>query len=87
MESAEFRDGLDALVALAASTSVSVMCSESLWWKCHRRLLADAPGLLRSVPVTHHFHDGRLDLHSPTQEAWVSDGRLVYDLGVTAPLL
>jgi uncharacterized protein (DUF488 family) len=89
METAEFHDGLDALVDLAAGTpvSVSVMCAESLWWRCHRRLLADALVLLRSVPVMHLFHDGRLAPHRPTPEARVTDGRLVYDLGVTAPLL
>ena len=87
MSTAEFHDGLDALVALATTTSLSVMCAESLWWRCHRRLLADALVLLRSVPVTHLFHDGRLAPHRPTPEARVSDGQLVYDLGVTAPLI
>ena len=89
MGTAEFHDGLDALVELADRTpdSVSVMCAESLWWRCHRRLLADALVLLRSVPVVHLFHDGRLAPHRPTPEARVDDGQLVYDVGVTAPLL
>jgi len=89
METAEFGDGLDALVALATGdpASVAVMCAESLWWRCHRRLLADALVLLRSVPVVHLFHDGRQAPHRPTPEARVSDGQLVYDLGVTAPLV
>lgn len=87
MGTAEFHDGLDALVERAAGASLSVMCAESLWWQCHRRLLSDALVLLRSVGVFHLFHDGRQAPHRPTPEARVTEGRLVYDMGVTAPLL
>ena len=36
-----------------------VMCSESVWWRCHRRLLADHLVLVRGVDVVHLMHDGR----------------------------
>jgi uncharacterized protein (DUF488 family) len=55
------------------------MCAESLWWRCHRRLLADAVVLVRGTPVEHLFHDGRLEAHRPTPEARVDGRRLVYD--------
>ncbi len=87
MSSPEFRAGLDALVELAATNRVAVMCAETVWWRCHRRLLADALVLLRSVPVAHLFHDGRLAAHRLTPEARVVDGQLIYDLGATAPLV
>lgn len=87
MTTIEFREGLDALVELASTTPVTVMCAESLWWRCHRRLLSDALVLLRSVPVTHLFHDGRLVHHRPTPEARVVNGQLIYDVGSTDPLL
>ena len=87
MSTPEFRAGLDALVELAATGRVAVMCAESVWWRCHRRLLADALVLLGSVPVAHLFHDGRLAAHCPTPEARVVDGHLIYDLGAAAPLL
>jgi uncharacterized protein (DUF488 family) len=87
MGTADFRSALDELVDLARSREVAVMCSEGVWWRCHRRLIADALVLLHGVPVTHLFHDGRLALHQPTPEARVVDGGLVYDLGATAPLL
>jgi uncharacterized protein (DUF488 family) len=61
-----------------------VMCAESVWWRCHRRLLADAVELLDHVPVRHLFHDGRLAPHPPMSIARVEDHRLVYD-GVTNP--
>ena len=41
MASAEFLAAVDELLDLAASRPVAVMCSEAVWWRCHRRLLAD----------------------------------------------
>jgi uncharacterized protein (DUF488 family) len=87
MATPEFREGLDDLVALAGTTDVAVMCAESVWWRCHRRLLADALVLLCGVRVIHLFHDGRLSPHLPSPESRVVDGRLLYDAGTTAPLL
>ncbi len=85
MATAQFHAALDALVELAGRTTVAVMCAESVWWRCHRRLLADALVLLRRVPVEHLFHDGRLDPHRPTPEARVVGDDLRYDRCVTAP--
>jgi uncharacterized protein (DUF488 family) len=87
MESTEFADGLDELLAQAAERTVAVMCSESVWWRCHRRLLADHLVLLDDVEVEHLFHDGRLQAHPPTPEVRVDDERLVYDVGHQPPLL
>jgi uncharacterized protein (DUF488 family) len=42
MASAEFRAGLERLEALARERVACVMCAEAQWWRCHRRLLADA---------------------------------------------
>jgi uncharacterized protein (DUF488 family) len=86
MGTADFAAGVDRLLELAAIDSVAVMCSESVWWRCHRRLLADALVLLRGVSVAHLFHDGRLAEHQPASEARVADGALVYDSGIAAPL-
>ena len=60
------------------------MCSESLWWRCHRRLIADVVVLLRETPVVHVMHDGRDTAHVPTPTARVADGVFVYDLEQTA---
>ena len=62
------------------------MCSESLWWRCHRRLLADYLVLVRGVDVTHVMHAGRLTPHVPTAGVRLADGGLVYDVGVTPSL-
>jgi uncharacterized protein (DUF488 family) len=39
--SEEFRSGLEKLRALGRTTPSTVMCAESLWWRCHRRIIAD----------------------------------------------
>lgn len=39
--SVEFRTGLDKLVSLGRDRRCAIMCSETLWWRCHRRIVAD----------------------------------------------
>lgn len=78
METDDFRDGIDELLALGDQRVV--MCSESLWWRCHRRLIADYVSLLRDVEVLHLMPDGRQTPHRPTEGVRVLDGTLVYDV-------
>ena len=87
MDTPEFQAALADLITRAEPTPTAVMCSESVWWRCHRRLLSDAAVLLHGVPVVHLFHDGRLSPHQPSPEARVADERLVYDLGAASPQL
>ncbi|HEY8291342.1 MAG TPA: DUF488 domain-containing protein [Thermomicrobiales bacterium] len=35
-----FREGLDELLALAVAPT-AIMCAEAVWWRCHRRIVAD----------------------------------------------
>ena len=42
MQTAEFREGLDELLELAAYERPAIMCSEAVPWRCHRRLVTDA---------------------------------------------
>jgi uncharacterized protein (DUF488 family) len=81
MESPEFIAALTSLLGQAGHERTAVMCSETVWWRCHRRLLADAAVLLHALPVEHLFHTGRLEPHQPTPVARVDDNRLVYDGG------
>jgi uncharacterized protein (DUF488 family) len=90
MGGAEFAVGVADLLDLAAvrpAGGVAVMCAESLWWQCHRRLLADNLVLVHDVAVEHVMPDGRIVPHRPTGAARVEDGGLVYDLGETGRLL
>jgi len=81
MESAQFEEALNALLHDASARRTAVLCSESLWWRCHRRLISDAALLLHNIPVFHLFRDGKLAAHLPTQGVRVLDRRrLRYDL-------
>jgi uncharacterized protein (DUF488 family) len=81
METQDFQDAVDDLLAEAGTRRTTVMCAESVWWRCHRRLVADAVVVLHGAAVEHLFHDGRLDPHRPTPAARVDGCRLVYDGG------
>jgi uncharacterized protein (DUF488 family) len=87
MRSAGFLAAIDGVLAEAAGRRVAVMCSESLWWRCHRRLVADFVVVARRVEVRHLMHDGRLEEHRLSPGLRLrDDGLLVYD-GGQAPLL
>src|SRR4051794_40964378 len=65
----EFGAALDEVLAEAATGTDAVMCSESVWWRRHGRLIADVAVLARGVPVTHLMPDGRLRPHEPSAGA------------------
>jgi uncharacterized protein (DUF488 family) len=84
--SPEFVSAMDRLLHEAAGARTAVMCSEAVWWRCHRRLIADFAVLARGVPALHLMHDGRLSAHTPTPGARLrDDGLLVYDAPTEPP--
>ncbi len=75
-----FTEALDRVLAEAVTRTVTVMCSESVWWRCHRRLIADVATLARGVPVRHLMPDGRWSAHHPAAGARLRpDGLVVWD--------
>jgi uncharacterized protein (DUF488 family) len=82
MSTPEFRDAVAELLAIAAAPT-AVMCSESVWWRCHRRLLADHLVLVEDAEVIHLFHDGREAPHPVTAGARRDGDCVLYD-GSTA---
>jgi uncharacterized protein (DUF488 family) len=54
------------------------MCAESLWWKCHRRMLADSV-LAAGGEVRHIMEGGRLDPHRLHPAARIERDVPVYD--------
>ena len=70
------------LLEQADAERTAVMCSESVWWRCHRRMIADFVSIARGRPVRHLMHDGRLMPHRPSPGVRLTgDGLLVYDAG------
>ena len=78
MQTDEFRDALDTVLARAADMPTAVMCSETLWWRCHRRLLADAAVLLHDSDVQHIDARGPTEPHQLTAIARRAGDVLVY---------
>jgi uncharacterized protein (DUF488 family) len=82
MVTGRFRHALERMLDDAAHQVVTIMCAETLWWRCHRRLIADAATLCCDAEVRHLGHDGRLSPHRLTAGVRVdSGGGLVYDAG------
>lgn len=85
METDEFKAGLHTLTELPAAQDeggeTAYMCSETVWWRCHRRLLSDHLVLVEKIPVFHLMHDGRVTPHPPMAEARVEGGDVIYDGG------
>jgi uncharacterized protein (DUF488 family) len=86
MRRPRFWAALDRLLAEAATARTTAMCSETLWWRCHRRLLADAAVLVRGAEVLHLDHRGGQEPHRPTEGVRRDGDLLAYDLGATPPL-
>lgn len=85
MHTAEFQSALRDLEERAAAQQQTIMCAETVWWRCHRRLIADA--LVANGHEVVHLGLGRDDRHKLHESARRSDdGLLVYDVGVTPPL-
>ena len=77
-ETAEFRAGLDALRELARVARCAIMCAEAVWWRCHRRIIADYL-LAAGMGVEHIMGPGQIVPATLTPGAIVQpDGTLRY---------
>ncbi len=84
---AEFTQALDELLGQAVAPSVvAIMCAESMWWRCHRRVVADVAVLARGVSVRHLMPNGAQVEHRPAAGArLLPDGNLVWDRPADSP--
>lgn len=78
MATEAFRTAFAELLAGASERRTAIVCSETLWWRCHRRLVADAATLLAGVEVVHLVGAARQP-HRPTAGVRRVGERLVYD--------
>jgi uncharacterized protein (DUF488 family) len=73
-----FRRGLVELRALARDNCCAIMCAEAVWWRCHRRIIADYL-LAEGVPVAHIMGHNKIDPAKLTPGVQsLPDGTLVY---------
>ena len=73
-----FRAGVEELEALARDKRCAIMCAEAVWWRCHRRIIADYL-LAHGIPVAHIMGSGKIVPAKVTPGARVlPGGALVY---------
>ncbi|MCW2622982.1 MAG: hypothetical protein JWL64_2584 [Frankiales bacterium] len=82
---AEFQVAVQGVLQSTREQATSVMCSESVWWRCHRRLVADVVTLVHGVTVRHLMPDGSLRPHRPAEGARLSGGTLYWDAVAPGP--
>jgi uncharacterized protein (DUF488 family) len=73
----EFADGLVELLMFARGLRTAVMCAELLWWRCHRRIIADVLTTL-GLRVVHIRDEKTSQVHRLAAPAHLVRGRLVY---------
>lgn len=74
----EFHAGLCHLIEEGHSRRCAIMCSEAVWWRCHRRLVADNL-IARGEAVFHIMGKGRIEPAKLSQGAVVRlDGSIIY---------
>lgn len=72
-----FGNALEELIELAQDHTPAIMCAEAVYWRCHRRIVADWL-LAAGHSVVDVFGPDRANEHDLTRFAEVRDGRVVY---------
>jgi uncharacterized protein (DUF488 family) len=76
--SPDFAEALTELRALGRARPVAIMCAEAVWWRCHRRIIADHL-IFCGDEVVHLTGPGQATTARPTPGAQrTSDGLVVY---------
>jgi uncharacterized protein (DUF488 family) len=77
MSSPEFEHGLVQLLETASHARTAIMCSEAVWWRCHRSMIADVL-CVRGVEVMHILDAKHFKTHPMTAPARIVQGKLTY---------
>jgi uncharacterized protein (DUF488 family) len=80
MGSSEFAADYERLISLARERRTAFMCAETLWWRCHRRMISDRLAA-DGWAVVHLLAPGKSEPHRMWDVARVVDGQLLYDGG------
>jgi len=77
MSTPDFAHGLDGLLEISTRARTAIMCSEAVWWRCHRSMIADAL-CVRGIEVVHVLDAKHTVSHPMTAPARVVRGVLNY---------
>lgn len=72
-----FTLGLRELIERAQHQRCALMCSEAVWWRCHRRIIADHL-IARGRHVNHIMAPRKVDAATLTRGAMILDGAVIY---------
>ena len=72
-----FREGLQELLDLAARKRCAIMCAEAVWWRCHRRIIADYL-IAAGRTVLHLMATAKVEPASLTPGAVIEGGKVSY---------
>lgn len=78
METKDFEEGIKSLTEIASVKATAVMCSEAVWWKCHRSMISDYLKA-KGWKVLHILSEQKVEEHPYTQPAKVIQGELFYN--------
>jgi uncharacterized protein (DUF488 family) len=73
----QFGEALGELMELSSTRTCAIMCAEAVWWRCHRRIIADYL-LARGRAVLHLMGGDRLEPARLTAGARLRDGKVFY---------
>lgn len=77
METNDFKEGIEELEKIARKKRVAYMCSEAVWWRCHRSMVSDYLKA-NDWKVMHIMAIGKEDEHPYTSPAKIINGKLTY---------
>ncbi len=77
METGTFNDGIKELEEIAIMQRTAYLCSEAVWWRCHRSLISDSLKA-KHWKVMHIMGINKAEEHPYTQPARIVDGTLTY---------
>ena len=78
METAFFKEGIAELEKIALKQRTAYMCSEAVWWRCHRSMVSDYLKL-NEWKVMHIMGIGKEEIHPYTTPARIINGELSYE--------
>jgi uncharacterized protein (DUF488 family) len=79
METADFKTEIKKLETIARTQRTAYMCSEAVWWRCHRSLVSDYLKV-QGWSVMHIMGIGKEQEHSYTAPAKIAGGELSYEI-------
>lgn len=77
MEGDAFKDGIKELESYAYTQPTAFMCSEALWWRCHRSMVADYLKA-KGWEVIHIMSGDKTEIHPYTSPARIINSELSY---------